>query len=209
MQPQRQPLPMPSPEVEARRERDRRLVERVQAGDPDAFQEIYDAYFARVYAFTLKRVGDPAEAEDLTQETFVQLYRSLPSYEARSSLLTWTFGIAHNVCSRFFRHCSRWMVGSRNGREFEDAPVESTLEQKIDAARVLDRCEEALVQRRRAAHREIFHLRYGESLAIKEIAEKVGKSSEAVKVSLRRSRAALADDVPDLDVVLGNVAQSA
>ena len=191
------------------RARDRELVDRVLAGDPMAFSEIYDNYFPRVYAFTLKRVGDPAEAEDLTQETFVQLYRSLPSFEGRSSLLTWTFGIAHNVCSRFFRHCSRWMVGPKDARELDDKPVESTLERKVDAGRVLDRCDEILSENRRPAHQEIFHLRYGESHSIKAIAEKVGKSNEAVKVSLRRSRAVLADNVPELAVVLENVAQSA
>ena len=208
MQPQR-PSKTRNQTSESDRARDRELVDRVLAGDQMAFSEIYDNYFPRVYAFTLKRVGDPAEAEDLTQETFVQLYRSLPSFEGRSSLLTWTFGIAHNVCSRFFRHCSRWMVGPKDARELDDKPVESTIERKVDAARVLDRCDEILSENRRPAHQEIFHLRYGESHSIKAIAEKVGKSNEAVKVSLRRSRAVLADNVPEIDVVLGNVAQSA
>jgi len=198
-----------SMQTESDRERDHQLVKRVISGDQDAFSEIYDAYFPRVYAFTLKRVGDPAEAEDLTQETFVQLYRSLESFEGRSSLLTWTFGIAHNVCSRFFRHCSRWMVGPKDAREFDDKPVEATIERRVDAARVLDQCDVVLESARRPAHQEIFHLRYGQSHSIREIAEKVGKSNEAVKVSLRRSRAVLADNVPDLSIVLENVAQSA
>lgn len=195
--------------TESDRERDRALVDRVLAGDQAAFSEIYDNYFPRVYAFTLKRVGDPAEAEDLTQETFVQLYRSLPSYEGRSSLLTWTFGIAHNVCSRFFRHCSRWMVGPKDARELDDKPVESQIERRVDAGRVLERCDAVLEENRRPAHQEIFHLRYGGSHSIKEIAARVGKSNEAVKVSLRRSRAVLSDNVPELAVVLDNVAQSA
>ena len=191
------------------RERDLEAVRRVLAGDQEAFSEIYDAYFRRVYAFTLKRVGDPAEAEDLTQETFVQLYRSLKSYEGRSSLLTWTFGIAHNVCSRYFRHCSRWMVGPRDARALDERPVESTIERRVDAGRVLERCEKVLATSRRPAHQEIVHLRYGESHSIRTIAEKVGKTSEAVKVSLRRSRNALSEGVPELDIVLENVAQSA
>lgn len=194
---------------ESDREQDQEVVRRVLGGDQDAFAEVYNAYFRRVYAFILKRVNDPAEAEDLAQETFVQLYRSLGSYEGRSSLLTWTFGIAHNVCSRYFRHCSRWMVGSKNARALDDRAAEATVERRVDAARVIDRCDEILESKRRPAHREIFHLRYGESHSIRTIAEKVGKSNEAVKVSLRRSRAALADGVPELDSVLENIAQSA
>jgi RNA polymerase sigma-70 factor (ECF subfamily) len=184
-------------------------VRRVLEGDQDAFREIYDAYFRRVYAYVLKRVGDPSEAEDLTQETFTQLYRSLKSYQGRSSLLTWTFGIAHNVCSRYFRHRSRWMVGLRDDRALDECPVESTSERRVDAVRVLDHCDRVLASSRRPPHQEIFHLRYGESHSIRAIAGKVGKTNDAVKVSLRRSRAALAAGVPELSVVLENIARSA
>jgi RNA polymerase sigma-70 factor (ECF subfamily) len=198
-----------SMQSEVDRDRDRETVRRVLAGDQDAFAEVYNAYFPRVYAFTLKRVRDRAEAEDLTQETFVQLFRSLASYEGRSSLLTWTFGIAHNVCAHYFRHCSRWMVGSRDARALEERPVESKIERRVDAGRALERCDEVLAASRRAAHREIFHLRYGENHSIRAIAQRVGKTNEAVKVSLRRSRVALADGVPEVRSVLENVAQSA
>jgi len=186
-----------------------RLVEQFLAGDQSAFAEIYSMYFPRVFAFCLKRVNDRAEAEDLAQETFVQLYRSLESFEGRSSLLTWTFGIAHNVCSRYYRHCSRWMVGAREGQEVEERPVGATTERHIDAMRVLKRCDEVLETSRRPAHQEIFHLRYAESLSIRSIAERVGKSKDAVKVSLRRSRSALTNGVPELGSVLESVAQSA
>lgn len=136
------------------------------------------------------------------QETFVQLYRSLGSYEGRSSLLSWTFGIAHNVCSQ-------WMVGGKNVRELDEHRVESAIERRVDAARVLDRCGEVLSASRQPAHQEIFHLRYGESHSIRIIASKVGKTNEAVKISLRRSRAAMADGVPQLGSILDDFAQSA
>jgi RNA polymerase sigma-70 factor (ECF subfamily) len=184
-------------------------VKRVLEGDQDAFGEIYDAYFRRVFAYALKRVGDRTEAEDLTQETFTQLYRSLESYQGRSSLLTWTIGIAHNVCSRYFRHRSRWMVSSRADLALDECPVESTSERRVDAVRVLDRCDRILASSRRPPHQEIFHLRYGDSQSIRAIAGKLGKTNDAVKVSLRRSRAALADGVPELNVVLENISQSA
>lgn len=189
--------------AEGGRERELAWVERIRRGDESAFAEIYDAYFPRVYAFVLKRIGDPAEAEDLTQETFVQLYRSLDSYEGRSSLMTWTFGIAHNVCSRFFRHCSRWMVGPRDARVLEERPVDAAIENRLDAVRALERCSEALESERRPAHQEIFRLRYAESEPIRAIAKRLGKSNEAVKVSLRRSRNALAAHVPELEEILG------
>jgi len=195
--------------IRSDRDQELRLVAQSLAGDQSAFAEIYSMYFPRVFAFCLKRVNDRAEAEDLAQETFVQLYRSLESFEGRSSLLTWTFGIAHNVCSRYYRHCSRWMVGSRGGQELEERPIAAMTERRIDAMRVLKRCDEVLETSRRPTHQEIFRLRYGESLPIRSIAERVGKSRDAVKVSLRRSRSALTNGVPELGAVLDNVAQSA
>jgi len=194
---------------ESDRNEEIRLVDRVLAGDENAFAEIYTTYSPRVFGFCLKRVGDRAEAEDLMQETFVQLFRSLGSFEGRSSLMTWTFGIAHNVCFRYYRHCSRWMVGGRNARELDERPADATTERRIDAARVLARCDEVLESTRRPAHQEIFHLRYGERKSIRSIASQVGKSNEAVKVSLRRSRVALSKGVPELSSVLESVAQSA
>jgi len=190
-------------------ERDMAWVTRVRAGDQAAFSEVYSAFFPRVYAFIYRRIGDKAEAEDLTQETFVQLYRSFDSYEGRSSLLTWTFGIAHNVCSRYFRHCSRWMVGPKDARELEDHPSDAAIESRLDATHLLKRCDEVLETSRRPAHQEIFRLRYAESQSIRAIAKQLGKTSEAVKVSLRRSRNALVDGVPELDLILDNVAHSA
>ena len=201
--------PSPTQTHRSDRERDAALVARILEGEQEAFTELYEAYFPRVFAFALKRLGDPTEAEDIAQETFVQIHRSLPSWEGRSSLLTWTFGIAHNVCSRYFRHCSRWMVGPRDARELDERPVEAMTERRIDAARVLERCDTVLEKTRRPAHQEIFHLRYGERQPIRSIALRVGKSNEAVKVSLRRSRAALAQGVPELGAVLDGIAQSA
>ena len=207
MQSSRRPAPTQNA-LDADLERDRQLAERVLAGDESAFSQVYDAYYRRVRAFIRKRVDDPAEADDLTQETFVQVYRSLGSFQGRSSLRSWVFGIAHNVCLRFQRHCSRWMVGPRDARELRDTPVDPEIERIVDAARILDKCDEALSANRRPAHLEIFQLRYGESCSVKSIASKLGKSNEAVKMSLRKSREVLTDRVPELSVVLEGVARS-
>lgn len=184
-------------------------VERVLAGDQAAFSELYAAFSPRVHAYIRRRVAGPPEVEDLTQETFVQLYRSLASFGGRSSLLNWTFGIAHNVCSRHYRNCSRWMVGVHDGQRIEDHPVEATIEQTIDAARLLERCNQTLESSRRPAHREIFQLRYGRGQSIRAIAENVGRSRDSVKVSLRRSRALLIDGVPELDQILQRIGRTA
>ncbi|MGH0033830.1 MAG: RNA polymerase sigma factor [Myxococcota bacterium] len=174
-----------------------------------SFDEIHEMYRPRVYAFCLKRVGNAAEAEDLTQETFARLYRALDSFEGRSSLLTWAFGIAHHVCCQYFRQGARRLRGNGDVEELSQYGFDAAIEQRVDAARLLARCEEVLATARRPDHREIFRLRYAERRSIDSIAREVGKSSAAVKVSLRRSRLAMTDRVPELRSVLGVSAHGA
>jgi RNA polymerase sigma-70 factor (ECF subfamily) len=166
-------------------------VSRVCAGDSVAFEELYEAYRDRVYGYIVRRIRDRAEAEDLTQETFAQAYRSMASFEGRSSLLTWLIGIARFVCLRFHRFSSRWMIGSEPGPIRRDYRVDDPVEERVDAIRALERCEAFLAEAYGEPNRSIFRLRYGDSRSIRSIASEVGKSEDAVKACLRRSRLAL------------------
>nr|MDJ0869462.1 RNA polymerase sigma factor [Myxococcota bacterium] len=84
-------------------ERDRILVANILAGSRRHFDELYDAYFQRVYRFALKRLSDTAEAEDVAQEVFETVFQALPSFRGESSLLVWIFGITRNKVNRRFR----------------------------------------------------------------------------------------------------------
>jgi RNA polymerase sigma-70 factor (ECF subfamily) len=66
-------------------------------GDVPAFEALYREHVGRVYGLCLRMVGEPQAAEDLTQDTFVNAWRSLPGYEGRSSLATWLHRIAVNA----------------------------------------------------------------------------------------------------------------
>ena len=82
---------------------DEELVQAILARDRSAFDELYRRYRPRVFGLVSRRVTDFHEAEDVTQEIFLQVYRSLRRYEGRSSLLTWIFGIANNQVFRYYR----------------------------------------------------------------------------------------------------------
>ncbi|MEX2148782.1 MAG: RNA polymerase sigma factor [Steroidobacteraceae bacterium] len=66
-------------------------------GDVRAFEALYREHVGRVYGLCLRMAGEPQAAEDLTQDTFVNAWRSLPGYEGRSSLATWLHRIAVNA----------------------------------------------------------------------------------------------------------------
>ena len=84
---------MPAPVADSSAE----LVTRASRGDPGAFEDLYRQHVGRVYGLCLRMTGQPESAEDLTQDTFVSAWRSLPGYEGRSSFSTWLHRIAVNA----------------------------------------------------------------------------------------------------------------
>jgi RNA polymerase sigma-70 factor (ECF subfamily) len=73
------------------------LLERAQAGDHRAFAEIYSLHKRRVYSLCLRMLGNAAEAEDLTQESFLQLHRKIGTFRGDSAFSTWLHRLTINV----------------------------------------------------------------------------------------------------------------
>jgi len=181
---------------------DRILVNAILAGEPGAFEELHRRYERRIFGFALKRLSDPHEAEDVTQEVFMQVHRCLGSFQGRSSLLTWMFGIAHNQVCRRFRRKSPSTVALDEPEAASLSTGELPPERQIDAQRVLARCEQVLASDVTDAQARVFHLHYVENRPLKQIAHQVGKSPQAVKISLFRTRRTLSRQAGDLQSVL-------
>ena len=82
---------------------DRILVDAIRAGDPDAFQSLYKLHFRRIHNFSVRRLGDVAEAEDVCQEVFEAVYFCLDRFEGKSDLLVWIYGITRNILNNRLR----------------------------------------------------------------------------------------------------------
>jgi RNA polymerase sigma factor (sigma-70 family) len=142
----------------------------------------------RVYAYVAYRIGDGADAEDVTSDTFERALRYRASYDSRKGTpLGWLVGIARRCLDDFFaRPVSRG--------EPPDAPAPGELD--VDAARRLDL--HAAVDRLPARDRELIALRYGADMRAREIAELLELQTNAVEVALHRAlgrlRAALAEE---------------
>lgn len=74
------------------------LAQRHAYGDASAFEEVYQRYLGMVYNVALRMSGRAEEAEDLTQEIFIRIYRHLGRFNGRSTLKTWTYRVALNHC---------------------------------------------------------------------------------------------------------------
>ncbi len=73
------------------------LIQRAQQGDGEAFEQLYHKHKGRVYALCLRMLGNPAEAEDLAQEAFLQLYRKIHTFRGESAFSTWLHRLVVNV----------------------------------------------------------------------------------------------------------------
>ena len=82
------------------------LIRRAQQGNADAFAELFHAHKARVYSLCLHMTNNSAEAEDLTQDVFLQVFRKLATFRGDSALSTWLYRIAVNTVLMHFRRKS-------------------------------------------------------------------------------------------------------
>jgi len=184
-------------------ESDAEIVERILAGDLEAFELLYETYFPRVYRFALKRLRDPGEAEDVTQEVFMTVHRALGSFRGTSSLLVWIFGVTRNTVNRRFRRARPRMV-SLDGEMAPEMPSHAASPDQIaDARKVLRRCETIIEHDLTPLQRRIFHLKHLRRQPIRTIAAALGKSEDAIKANLYRMRRAIAQGAPGLEVLLG------
>lgn len=86
------------------------LVKRAQRGDTEAFSNIFHVHKPRVYSLCLRMTNNVAEAEDLTQEAFLQVFRKLPTFRGDSALSTWMYRVAVNTVLMYFRKRGRPQV---------------------------------------------------------------------------------------------------
>jgi len=171
-------------------------LDTLRAGDPQAVAALFEAYADRVYRLALSLLRDPAAAEDIVQETFLQALTHLDRFEGRSSLGTWLYRIAHNASIDRLRR----RVEEPLPAEADDDAAAPMPRSFIDWAWTPEEIlgdSESLGQLRAAVDhlsetlRVVFLLRDVERLSTEETAEALGISPGAVKVRLHRARLTL------------------
>jgi len=166
------------------------LVRRAQKQDQEAFAQIYEEYFDKIYRYITLKIGDAVEAEDLTQQVFLNTLRSISSFKWRGKPFSaWLYRIAHNQVVDYLRKKKKVTVPlEENLVSAGDNPQQSA-ERKLDIERVL-----AAARHLTGAQREVISLRFTSEFSIAQVAEVMGKSQGAVKalqhsgiVALRRA----------------------
>ena len=178
------------------------LVRQALAGAPGAFDLLHSRTRVAVYHYLASRLRDSSEAEELTQEVYLQAFRSLAGYEGRSPVQSWLLGIAHYQLLRRYRRHVVQTVTLDDYLADRLAASATDPERRAEASLALARCWRVLEEEVPSGQRAIFDLRYCANQATRAIAEKLGKSDEAVKVGLHRARKTLARRVPAVGAIL-------
>ena len=105
------------------RSSERQLISRAIKGEESAFAELFETHKNHVYSLCLRMTGNVAEAEDLTQDAFIQVFRKLGTFRGDSALSTWIYRVAVNTALMHFRKKALRQV-SLDQRPSQDAPKE-------------------------------------------------------------------------------------
>jgi RNA polymerase sigma-70 factor (ECF subfamily) len=171
---------------------------RVQRDDAVAFAELVDRYRARVFGRFIRQLGDRQEAEDLTQEVFLRLFRHRKRYRPMARFATWLFHITHNLAcnairARQRRQTTRFDFGSD---EKVGGPVRRALAGDASPSRSLERAELAGVVRAAvsglaARQRSAVELHQFHDRTYAEVGAELAMTAKAAKSLLYRARGQL------------------
>ena len=180
---------------------ERSLVGLLRAGDTGAFDDIYDAYRPRLFAFLLRMSGNRAVAEDLLDETWLRLVRHASRLRPDTRIGPWLFTVARNLYWSYRRNglVEDAFVPERLGLWPTPAPWPSPFD--VAAASELQRRVEQALALLPPQHREVLLLVAHEGLTPTDAAAVCGISAEALRQRLSRARTALAAQLADTPAV--------
>src|SRR3954447_7216862 len=164
------------------------MAEQMDKRELDArFTELYRAHLRDVYSYSYYRIGDHHDAEDLTEQTFLQAYRHFERALAESHgrpLRPWLIRIAHNLAANYYRDRSR-----RPQTQLEDAAVLSAPHDTEEVVEGREEVQEVLagVSNLPDDRREALIMRFALGMDNREIARALGRSEGATKVLLHRA----------------------
>jgi RNA polymerase sigma-70 factor (ECF subfamily) len=169
---------------------DGQLIARAQRGDEDAFAEIFETHKRRVYSLCLRMTGNTAEAEDLAQEAFLQLFRKISTFRGESAFSTWLHRLAVNVVLMHLRKKGLQQISLDEVDTSQDEPVKR--DYGGDDRRLLGSVDRIGLQKAIAdlppGYRAVFVLHDVEGYEHNEIAEIMSCSVGNSKSQLHKAR---------------------
>ena len=178
---------------------ERLLVARLKDRDEEAFNEIVRTHGDKVFSLVYRMIGNRAEAEDLAQEVFVTVFKTVDSFRGESKFSTWLLRIAANHCKNRIKYLSRRPTDGAGFDETSEEhaarvvrapPVQGHIEAPdvLFEAAEMERIMQAAIETLEEDHRLLIVLRDVEELSYDEIGEVTGLAEGTIKSRLHRAR---------------------
>ncbi len=164
------------------------LVRRAQQRDPVALTQLYEENFDKIYRYIVLKIGNQIEAEDMTQQVFLNALKSISAFKWRGVPFSgWLFRIARNQVVDYLRKKGkRATTPLEDSLPSSDSRPEQVVEHSLDIERLL-----LATRKLTPAQREVISLRFAGELPVAQVAKVMGKSPGAVKALQHSAIAAL------------------
>ena len=190
---------------------DTKLIQRVLAGDDNAFSVLVRKYQKRVHALAWRKIGDFHIAEEITQDTFLKAYKRLATLKKPQRFASWLYVIAANRCSSWLRKKRLWTQPLEQLEETEN----ELLQKATYSGYVIEENERTAVAAQRdvvrkllaklqESERTVITLHYFGEMSCTEIGEFLGVSANTIKSRLRRAQQRLKKEEPMIRETLDN-----
>ncbi len=178
---------------------ERQLVLQAQAGNSEAFGQLYDAYMERIYRFVYFRVEDQQTAEDITSQVFLKAWSNLDRFSFnRTPYLAWLYTIAHNAVIDHYR--TRKVTAALDDVHLAQQDHAEVVENSIDLHTEMKSIKAAL-QSLTDDQQKVLTLKFIEGMSNNEIASHLGKREGAIRALQMRGLQALAKQLEEKMVI--------
>src|SRR5690606_11734933 len=164
------------------------IINQIIGGDTQAFSVLVNVYKELVFTLAIRMLKNREEAEEVSQDTFIKIYKALPKFKGDSKFSTWVYKVAYNTCLDSIK---------KNKNRYNEVTIDSFSEHQLKAVgNVLDALEEKEQQKtiqeclQQLASKDSFLLTlfYFEELSLEEISKVVNMEANTVKVNIHRAR---------------------
>jgi len=166
---------------------DHGLVARSVAGDVDAFGKLYEMHRRRVYSICLRMLGNPADAEDVTQDVFVQLFRKISTFRGESAFTTWLYRLTVNQVLMYLRKRQ-----VRREDTVEESDMEDIVQPGTERPHAIPSIDHIILEQAISqlppGYRVVFILHDIEGYEHEEIAQMLGCCAGTSKSQLHKAR---------------------
>ena len=166
---------------------EQKLVDGLINSDDNAFDYILELYGDDILRFCYMKTQDISSAEDLTQETFINIYKYINKFKGKSSLKTWIYKIALNCCREYYRKNKKVLSIDEEKFRKENIMDEFDLEEEI-LTLVDNEFIATSLEKIKPQYRDIIYMFYYKEFTVKDIASILDENENTIKTKLRRGR---------------------